>query len=515
MKKAPTPPASSTRRECCIYVRVSRPEQEAGYSPAAQLELLEGYATRNNFHIAKRFIIAESAKEPGRKTFQKILDYLQEPNAAKVLLVEKTDRLLRNLKDLILLDDLKPEIHLVKEGTIISPDSPSHERLFFELRVVMAKHYIANLAEEAKKGMKRKAQEGMWPSYAPLGYLNTRLANHRSIIVPDLERAPIIRKVLERYDTGKFAVDELWRLAVSEGLAFRSGKPISKSEIHRILRRKTYTGRFDWNGVEYEGTYEPLVSYQLWQRIQLRMDEKPGLHRGKAPRSFTFTGILRCGHCGCAITAEEKTKTKKNKEKVTYLYYHCTGYKGKCGDPYLTETEVTRLIAAKLKELEIDTETAGAIVDTLKESRVQQREYHEQAVAKLQQRVSKLQGRLDQLYIDKLDGVVDEEKYAMLCQEWRGEQDKHRRSIHSYESADRSFVDEGVRIIELVKGMSSKFLRQSPERRRRLANLVLSNSILTAGRLTSEFRQPFAIIADMKILRDEGSSSKKGAPHPE
>lgn len=36
----------------------------------------------------------------------------------------------------------------------------------------MAKNYIDNLSEETKKGMLQKANEGYYPSFAPLGYLN-------------------------------------------------------------------------------------------------------------------------------------------------------------------------------------------------------------------------------------------------------------------------------------------------------------------------------------------------------
>ncbi len=40
----------------------------------------------------------------------------------------------------------------------------------------MAKKYIDNLSEEVTKGMVEKAEQGMWPSYAPLGGLNRLLA---------------------------------------------------------------------------------------------------------------------------------------------------------------------------------------------------------------------------------------------------------------------------------------------------------------------------------------------------
>jgi DNA invertase Pin-like site-specific DNA recombinase len=72
----------------------------------------------------------------------------------------------------MLLDELNIEIHLVKEGVVLSQDSKSSEKFFHGIKVLMAKNYIDNLSEEARKGQQEKAEQGIWPTKAPLGYLN-------------------------------------------------------------------------------------------------------------------------------------------------------------------------------------------------------------------------------------------------------------------------------------------------------------------------------------------------------
>ena len=64
------------------------------------------------------------------------------------------------------------EIHLVKEGSIVSNNSKSAEKFIHGIKVLMAKNYVDNLSEETRKGMTEKAAEGIWPSAAPLGYKN-------------------------------------------------------------------------------------------------------------------------------------------------------------------------------------------------------------------------------------------------------------------------------------------------------------------------------------------------------
>ena len=79
-------------------------------------------------------------------------------------------QLYRNFKDYVLLDEFNGiEIHLVKENTILSDNSKSHEKFIHGIKVLMAKNYIDNLSEEVKKGQHQKALQGEYPSKPPYG----------------------------------------------------------------------------------------------------------------------------------------------------------------------------------------------------------------------------------------------------------------------------------------------------------------------------------------------------------
>jgi site-specific DNA recombinase len=83
--------------------------------------------------------------------------WLKRNRSCRTLLVEKTDRLYRNFKDAVTLEELDLEIHLVKEGQIISKEAKSQAKLIHGINLVMAKNYSENLREEVKKGMREKA----------------------------------------------------------------------------------------------------------------------------------------------------------------------------------------------------------------------------------------------------------------------------------------------------------------------------------------------------------------------
>src|ERR1700719_4381991 len=96
---------SMLKHQAILYARVSSKEQEKeGYSIPAQLKSLRGYAEDADLSMAGGFVDVETAKEAGRPGFAQMLDFLKKNPLCKILLVEKTDRLYRNLKDWVTID---------------------------------------------------------------------------------------------------------------------------------------------------------------------------------------------------------------------------------------------------------------------------------------------------------------------------------------------------------------------------------------------------------------------------
>jgi len=148
-----------------IYARVSSREQEReGYSIPAQLKLLHGYAGTLGLSVVEEFIDVESAKNPGRKDFGRMLHFLESGASCRIVLVEKTDRLYRNRTDSVKFEELiegrNVEAHLVKEGRVIGKNSRSQDKFMHDIHVAVARNYSENLREEVKKGMKEKAEQG-------------------------------------------------------------------------------------------------------------------------------------------------------------------------------------------------------------------------------------------------------------------------------------------------------------------------------------------------------------------
>ncbi len=150
-----------TNKQVVIYARVSNKEQEReGFSIPAQLKLLRDYAKKKGFEIVQEYSDAETAKKAGRTNYNAMLAFLKSNPDIKTVLVEKTDRLYRNFKDYVTLEDYDLEVHLVKEGSIISKNSKSHDKFIHGIKVLMAKNYIDNLSEEIAKGLHEGLEQG-------------------------------------------------------------------------------------------------------------------------------------------------------------------------------------------------------------------------------------------------------------------------------------------------------------------------------------------------------------------
>ena len=502
--------ADPARKQAVIYARVSSKEQEKeGFSIPAQLKLLKEYAAAQGFKVAQEYVDVETAKATGRTAFGEMVEYLKAHPSIRALLVEKTDRLYRNLKDWVTVDELDVEMHFPKEGVVLSRESRSSEKFMHGIKVLMAKNYIDNLSEEARKGMQEKAEQGIWPTKTPLGFRNITGPDGKKIIVTDPAVAPLIAKLFEWYASGQYTVREATVKVRELGLVHRkSGTKVPVSTVNAILRNRLYCGQFEWNGKQYQGSHEAIVSVELWERVQAVMDGRLAKKQRRMTRDFAFSGLIACHTCGCAVVGEIK--------KERYIYYHCTGHADKCqGNPatcrrkYVREEVLEQQFTELLGRLHFDDEVLEWVRDALHASHADQRREHEEAIKRHQAEYKRLDDRIRAMYVDKLDGIVEAAFYEKMSGQWREEQNRCQREIDRLQTANKSYMDEGVQILELASNAQKLFESQEPRQKRRLLNFLLSNCSWEDGEVVATFRQPFDLLAETTAIAASRKATAK------
>jgi DNA invertase Pin-like site-specific DNA recombinase len=471
-------------KDAVLYVRVSSKEQkEEGYSIPAQLKLLRKYAKEHGFRVVQEFEEVETAKKAGRATFGKMLRFLKKTKSIEHILVEKTDRLYRNFPDLVKIDELNRTLHFVKEGQIISKDSKSHEKLMHDIKVVMAKNYTDNLSEETSKGMREKAEQGLWPSYAPLGYLNNKETGGIDI---DFIRAPVIREMFEAYGYRRASLRDIKHLADNRGYRTRQGRKVTIDGLGKMLDNPIYIGDFLWKGKYYEGKHDPIISRDLFELVQKAKHSK---HRPrKNYLEFAFRGLLVCGYCGCLITAEIK--------KGKYIYYRCTKSKGKCPGKPIREEKLADMIGEHLKRLKLPPERVNWVIDALKESSQDKDEFRRTEIKRLQAEYEKIETHIRRLYDDRLNGIVDENFWKFKYNELKSRLTSIKQSLAEHDIANFNYLEDGIRLLELSQKAHGLYIRRESFKQRKMLDILLSNCVLTNGKVEVEFREVFKSLAD-------------------
>jgi site-specific DNA recombinase len=139
--------------------------------------------------------------------------------------------------------------------------------------------------------------------------------------------------------------------------------------------------------------------------------------------------------------------------------YHCTGYADKCqGNPatcrrhYVREEALEKQFTEPLGLLKFDDEVLEWVRDALHASHADERREHEEEIKRLQTEHKRLQDRIHAIYVDKLDGLIDTAFFDKMSNQWREEQNRCQLEIDRHQNADKSYLDEGFRAVELHLG---------------------------------------------------------------
>lgn len=484
-------------KSAVIYARVSSDRQEKeGFSIPAQIEYLKEYAVKNSIHVEKIFSESETAKRAGRKAFNEMLTYLEQNNI-NTILAEKTDRLYRNFKDYVVLEDYDFEVHLAKEGTIISKNSKSHDKFIHGIKVLMAKNYIDNLSEEIRKGLNEKVRQGGYPHKPPVGYKMVRI-DRKAVVVVDEEKAPFVKRLFELYASGLSAA-QARSILFKEGL-YHNTKPYAKSKLIKILHDPFYIGKFIYKGVIYEGTHEPIISVELYNSVQ-KLFNFPRARTHDV--EFPYTGIIKCGHCGCQLTAELK--------KGKYIYYHCTGKRGgDCKKDYIREEKIDKLF------MELVTSIAEVIPKDLYPKAIQavkdmgkiKMEYTENSYNQMAKKLETLDKRLSTLYEDKADGRISTEFWQEKHDLWTKEKNKLVVQIQSLSRTNDKMIEGSNLLLNFLQDAPQLYLNANTITKKKILNLIGSNFIYKDKELSVELNSVFNYLLNCKFFEksgDEGS----------
>jgi len=197
-------------------------------------------------------------------------------------------------------------------------------------------------------------------------------------------------------------------------------------------------------------------------------------------------------------------------KKNRYVYYHCTGYKQKCPERYTREEVLAERFGQLLRGLELDSEVLEWVASALRESHSDEKREREETVVRLQAQYNLIQGRLDSMYLDKLDGRIDASFFDRKATDWRREQDGILRNIAIQQNADEDYVEDGIQLLGLASEAYQLFGEQGSEEKRRLLNFMVASASWKEGELSASLRPPFDLIRNGVAAAEAQAASIEG-----
>jgi len=490
-----------------IWVRVSSIDQSAGYSPDAQLRALREAAARKSIEVVKEFNVSESAKtSEARKQFRELIQFIDEYRP-DYLIAYAIDRITRNPEDLNTIHNLIQKnglnVFVVDQNKIVSKSSDPMEKFTFLMFGNIA--YLDNMrrAANAKMGMLEKARGGTFPSKAPVGYRNTVDATGlKRTVVVDPVKAPLVRLAFELYAQGGYSLSTLRDELNRRGLRQKT-TPMSIYGLEVILHNPFYYGSIRWDKQLFKGTHEPLISVDLFERVQARLKENQSYARPKSKKVFIFKRYLRCGYCRSGITAEEKAGAHKS---GLYRYYKCTRSKDRnCPQPVYREEQIDKMFSENIGKLYINPDIAEQIREELRRSHLDQQASDKKELQRLRMEETRKTNHLNLLYTDRLDGTITKEQYlekqAVIQQELRGIQ----ADIEKLGRYNAKYREEGSAIIDLLKDFKQTYDEADEEGKAIILSAVIDRATLRNGDLFIAWKRPF----DALFVLGEGVPRKQ------
>jgi site-specific DNA recombinase len=510
-----------------LYARKStESEDRQALSIESQIESMRKIAKRENLKIADVLTESQSAKKLHRPVFGEMLDRIQKGEADGIL-CWKLDRLARNMMD------GGKIIEMLHAGTIRHIQSferdysPSDNVLLMAVEFGMANQYSRDLAVNVTRGLNKKAELGWYPVQPPLGYLNSRTsAKGANTILKDEQRWDIVRKLWDMMLTGSYTPPMILDIATKKlGLRTRPQKRnpsgiMARSNIYHLFTNHFYYGRFEWprgSGNWYTGNHDPMITIDEYDKVQMLLGRK-GRPRPQT-KTFDFAGTMRCGECGCVITAEEKKKVQKNGNAHRYVYYHCTKHgKKPCAQGSIEEKELNAQIDAELATLEIPESFHQWGLKWIKQE--VEREKAVRGVSAESQRraydtaVSKVERLIDM----RVNGEITEEELRAKKGEAMKEKERLSELLNDADGSFTRWADNMENALSFVATAREKFKNGAPEQRRRIfmalgSNLLLkdrkvifdeANSLLPMKKLSASVRKIHDSLEPVKKARKQG-----------
>ena len=347
-----------------------------------------------------------------------------------------------------------------------------------------SKYFVDNLRENVKRGLRQKIRNGVWPGWAPVGYLNNPKTRMIDI---DKEKSGKVKKLFELYSTSKYTLKSLANWCKEKGLRGNLGKEIVISNVQKILTNPFYIGLMKYRGEIFEGQHEPIISKKLFDKCQEVMSKR-GKVQEVRKHNFAFLGLLKCASCGASITAEIQKG---------HNYYRCTKKKGLCQEKhYLREELLSEQVKSFLQKVSLSNQDTEKVLAALEAEQEKAKQQTQSKVESLKEQLKQVEIKLGKLLDIYLADALSTEEYSAKKQELLSQKVRLHEKITDFEQKGLSWL-EPAREFVLSLNQATKLVKtENKKEMTTFLKNIGSNHILQNRQLIFSPKIPYDLVAE-------------------
>jgi len=234
-----------------------------------------------------------------------------------------------------------------------------------------------------------------------------------------------------------------------------------------------------------------MVSPAEFQRVQELIGKREKASERKT--EFAYTGTIKCGECGCLITAQEKKKKLKSGKVNHHQYYHCTGkskYQSCTQKKCLRVQALEEQIELKLSSIQIIPEFRDFALEILREKHEEEVQDRVMIAGSLDTSIEATQKKIDKLVEMWISELLDDElEFKNRKKELQDELDSLKAQRQSSEANAENWRDTAEQVFNFALYAGENFENGNCKKRKEILMSLGQNLELKDLELSLRFNK--------------------------
>jgi len=535
-----------------LYVRLSNEDTRAGESVSIENQklMLTKHCKEMGWELKEIYQDdGFSGTNQNRPAFQRMMADVKQ-GFINTILIKDLSRLGRNYLEVGNL----AEVFLPEHGCeLISLNEKLDDMMVF--RNWFNEQHSKTTSKKVKAARHICAETGKFlGTYAPYGFKKDPDNRHKLII--DENTAPITRRIFEMRasgmgfraiastlnEDGVISPKEYYYQTKSRKNPQKTNRLWNESALKIILRNEAYIGNIvqgkvgtvsyknrkqvnkpqeEW--IRAEGTHEPIISMELWNRVQSFKHKNYKPRRKNDGETNLFTGLLVCADCDFKMRSQVERRKRKDGTETKYVAYMCGNYarsgKSACTCHGINENALIEIVVEHIRRHALLVERneeriVEAILTMQNNETVSYRAAYQSEIAAHKKQVSKLDLLIENLYNDRVSGVVPEDMFKRYILKYEQDRIDRLQSVETLEKrvdSIRQNNDNAAIWAKLIKRYTELEVLDSDTLLLLIDKIIVGESQIIDKERICDVKVVFNYVGDLDGLELEANSDIREA----